>query len=82
MVDYFLNESIHTLFEEFYQGFHKVCGGDALLLFMPHELEGLICGTKEINIAGLRKITRYDGYDEDSQVVEWFWEVMGELTED
>ena len=45
---------------------------------MPHELEGLICGSKNINLKGLRKITRYDGYEEDDEGREEEDTIVGE----
>ena len=43
-VRYILDDSIKKQFDLFHQGFQKVCGGEALKLFEPEELELLICG--------------------------------------
>mmetsp|Transcript_2710 Transcript_2710/g.3166 ORF Transcript_2710/g.3166 Transcript_2710/m.3166 type:complete len:440 (-) Transcript_2710:382-1701(-) len=42
MLEFIFNKSIENQFTAFYRGFHKACGGDALNLFRPEELQGLI----------------------------------------
>lgn len=42
LIDTLFNRSIKHQFNSFYKGFHKVCGGDALNLFRPEELQLLI----------------------------------------
>lgn len=45
-VDYMLTKSVKKQFDAFKRGFVKVCGGPALELFLPAELELLICGSE------------------------------------
>eukprot|EP00602_Paraphysomonas_sp_CaronLab_P008247 CAMPEP_0185019840 /NCGR_PEP_ID=MMETSP1103-20130426/2420_1 /TAXON_ID=36769 /ORGANISM="Paraphysomonas bandaiensis, Strain Caron Lab Isolate" /LENGTH=687 /DNA_ID=CAMNT_0027550361 /DNA_START=26 /DNA_END=2086 /DNA_ORIENTATION=+ len=73
-VDYMLNASVALQFNAFDRGFKKVCGGAALDLFAPSELELLICGNPELDFAALEEGTRYDdGYDGSEKVIKDFW---------
>ena len=63
-------------FTSFYKGFHNACGGLALTLFRPKELQGLICGTKVLDFASMKRETRYDGYEGDEEILEWFWDIL------
>lgn len=47
----------------------QLCGGPALKLFRPEELEKLICGGQNLDFLALEKHTIYDdGYTAQSQV--------------
>jgi hypothetical protein len=37
-----------------------VCGGDALNLFHPQELELLLCGAPDLDFHALEKVTQYE----------------------
>ena len=76
LIDFIFNKSIATPFKSFYKGFHKACGGDALTLFRPEELQGLICGCKTLDFVAMKRETRYDGYEGDEEVIDWFWEII------
>lgn len=45
IVDHIFNTSIQAQFKSFYDGFHWACGGYALDLVYPGELDGIICGS-------------------------------------
>lgn len=36
----------------------------------------LICGKEDLDFKELERSTRYDGFDENTQVVKWFWEIL------
>jgi ubiquitin-protein ligase E3 A len=76
LIETIFNRSIRNQFNSFYKGFHKVCGGDALNLFRPEELQLLICGCKVLDFAGMKRETRYEGYEGDEEVIEWFWDIL------
>lgn len=81
MIDYIFNTSIKAQFDAFYKGFHKACGGHALELFRPEELEKLICGSKLLDFKSMKRETRYDGYEGDEEVITWLWDILlDELT--
>eukprot|EP00195_Chlamydomonas_chlamydogama_P006855 CAMPEP_0202911740 /NCGR_PEP_ID=MMETSP1392-20130828/55763_1 /ASSEMBLY_ACC=CAM_ASM_000868 /TAXON_ID=225041 /ORGANISM="Chlamydomonas chlamydogama, Strain SAG 11-48b" /LENGTH=556 /DNA_ID=CAMNT_0049602365 /DNA_START=33 /DNA_END=1703 /DNA_ORIENTATION=- len=69
-------------FTHFRAGFLRLCSGNALEWFRPEELELLVCGGRELDLAALEQHTLYDdGFTAESQVVRWFWEVVHALDE-
>ncbi|UPQ97120.1 chromosome condensation regulation protein [Chloropicon primus] len=75
--NFLLEESIASQFNAFSQGFHQVCGGPALALFRPEELELLVCGQPSLDFGALELSTHYDaGYTNDSPIVKAFWEII------
>lgn len=55
-VDYIFNTSVAALFECFYAGFHKVCGGKVLELFQPNELQAMVIGNTNYDWTELEKV--------------------------
>lgn len=55
-VDYVFNTSVAPLFECFYAGFHKVCGGKVLELFQPNELQAMVIGNTNYDWTELEKV--------------------------
>lgn len=79
-VSWCLVKSVEQQFEAFARGFRKVCGGAALNLFEPVELELLVCGSPQLNFVELEKGTRYeDGFAESHAVVRYFWAELHSL---
>ncbi|XP_023183784.1 probable E3 ubiquitin-protein ligase HERC4 isoform X1 [Xiphophorus maculatus] len=79
-VDYVFNKSVASLFEGFYSGFHKVCGGRVLDLFQPSELQAMIIGNTNYDWTELEKSTEYKGeYWAEHPTIKLFWEVFHEL---
>uniref|UniRef100_A0A8C4R2J3 HECT and RLD domain containing E3 ubiquitin protein ligase 4 n=1 Tax=Eptatretus burgeri TaxID=7764 RepID=A0A8C4R2J3_EPTBU len=75
--DYLFNQSVHPMFEEFYNGFHKVCGGQVLQLFQPSELMAMVIGNTNYDWEELEK---YKGeYWSGHPTIKLFWEVFHEL---
>ncbi|XP_070697614.1 probable E3 ubiquitin-protein ligase HERC4 isoform X1 [Pempheris klunzingeri] len=76
-VDYVFNTSVAPLFECFYAGFHKVCGGKVLELFQPNELQAMVIGNTNYDWTELQKSTEYKGeYWTDHPTIRLFWEVF------
>lgn len=79
-VRYLLDSSVARQFEPFKRGFYKVCGGNALSLFRPEEIELLVRGSDEpLDIASIRSVAQYDGWksrsqEEEEVTVQWFWQ--------
>jgi len=49
----------------------------------PEDLEMIICGSKVLDFEKLKEATRYhDGYNENSETVKYFWQVVNEFTEE
>ncbi|GCB64177.1 probable E3 ubiquitin-protein ligase HERC4 isoform X1 [Scyliorhinus torazame] len=79
-VDYVFNKSIASLFDGFYEGFHKVCGGKVLQLFQPNELQAMVIGNANYDWNEWEKNTEYKGeYWADHPTIKLFWEVFHEL---
>ncbi|XP_040034961.2 putative E3 ubiquitin-protein ligase HERC4 [Gasterosteus aculeatus] len=79
-VDYVFNTSVASLFECFYAGFHKVCGGKVLELFQPNELQAMVIGNTNYDWTELEKSTEYKGeYWKDHPTIRLFWEVFHSL---
>ncbi|KAB5585348.1 hypothetical protein GE09DRAFT_23016 [Coniochaeta sp. 2T2.1] len=82
-VRYLLDTSVTRQFEPFKRGFFTVCGGNALSLFRPEEIELLVRGSDEpLDIASLRAVAVYDNWpnnrdaDRTEPTVHWFWETF------
>ncbi|RDW75590.1 HECT-domain-containing protein [Coleophoma crateriformis] len=78
-VRYLLDTAVVRQFEPFKRGFFTVCGGNALSLFRPEEIELLIRGSDEhLDIASLRAVCVYENWGVDhpetEPVAQWFWE--------
>lgn len=62
-VRYLLDTSVTRQFEPFKRGFFTVCGGNALSLFQPEEIEKLIRGSEEaLDISSLRAVAIYENW--------------------
>lgn len=82
-VHYMLDVAVARQFEPFKRGFFTVCGGNALSLFRPEEIELLVRGSEEaLDVASLRAVATYDNWSnprpEMEPVVQWFWELFTE----
>ena len=49
---------------------------------VTQEMELLICGLPDIDVQDLRANTDYSGYQSTDQVVQWFWQVVGDMEPD
>ncbi|KAI9681396.1 MAG: putative E3 ubiquitin-protein ligase [Caeruleum heppii] len=84
-IRYLLDTSVARQFEPFKRGFFTVCGGNALALFRPEEIELLIRGSDEpLDISSLRAVAVYENWrvtdpGEHEPVVVWFWDFFGRL---
>jgi len=75
-VQWVLVESVAEQFESFRKGFNRVCGGEALEMFRPSELELLVCGNPVLDFEALESVTHYDdGFEASSPAVQHFWKV-------
>lgn len=78
-IHYLLDTAVARQYEPFKRGFFTVCGGNALSLFRPEEIELLVRGSDEhLDVATLRAVAVYDGWGTSRQalnepVIEWFW---------
>jgi E3 ubiquitin-protein ligase HECTD2 len=76
-IRYLLDTAVARQYEPFKRGFFSVCGGNALSLFRPEEIELLIRGSDEpLDVASLRGVATYENWKEDDSVINWFWEIL------
>ena len=79
-VRHLLYFSVKTPFDAFLQGFAKVCDSEVLDWFHPDEIELLVCGSQALDFEDLKQGARYDGFDEDSQIIKNLWSIVLEMT--
>ena len=85
-IRYLLDTSVARQYEPFKRGFYTVCGGNALSLFRPEEIELLVRGSEEpLDVATLRAVAIYDGWGKginvsNEPVVAWFWDAFGKAS--
>ena len=48
--------------------------------FTSPELQYLVNGSQEICIQTIRENTIYEGYSSNHEIIQWFWEVLEEMT--
>lgn len=78
--DYVFDRSVAPLFESFYAGFHKVCGGKVLELFQPNELQAMVIGNTNYDWRELEKTTEYKGeYWAEHPTIKFFWQTFHTL---
>ncbi|KAI9692622.1 MAG: putative E3 ubiquitin-protein ligase [Bogoriella megaspora] len=64
-VRYLLDTAVSRQFEPFKRGFFTVCGGNALSLFRPEEIELLVRGSDEpLDVSSIRAVAVYDGWSD------------------
>jgi E3 ubiquitin-protein ligase NEDD4 len=65
------------------RGFYDVIPPPLLAVFDPRELELLLCGMPDIDVADWQRHTHYRGEYESRRdthrVIRWFWEALGEF---
>ncbi|EHA48235.1 ubiquitin-protein ligase E3A [Pyricularia oryzae 70-15] len=62
-VRYILDTAVARQFDPFKRGFFTVCGGNALSLFRPEEIELLVRGSEEtLDVVSLKSAAEYDGW--------------------
>lgn len=90
-VRFLLDTQVARQFEPFKRGFFTVCGGNALSLFQPEEIELLVRGSDEgLDISSLRGVAQYQNWkfgernvrnpDGEIPLIVWFWELFEEAT--
>lgn len=87
-VKYLLDTAVTRQFEPFKRGFFTVCGGNALSLFRPEEIELLVRGSDEpLDIDALRISAEYENWghkntkpDRTEPTLMWFWESFERAT--
>uniref|UniRef100_A0A671N759 E3 ubiquitin-protein ligase HACE1 n=1 Tax=Sinocyclocheilus anshuiensis TaxID=1608454 RepID=A0A671N759_9TELE len=78
-----MTRAIQPQINAFLQGFHTFIPPSLIQLFDEYELELLLSGMPEIDVMDWKKNTEYtSGYDLQEPVIQWFWEVVENLTQE
>ncbi|KFB50142.1 hypothetical protein ZHAS_00018200 [Anopheles sinensis] len=78
-----LNYRIHEFDEQVKavrDGMSKVIPVPLLSLFSASELQAMVCGSPDIPLCLLKTVATYKGVESTAPLVQWFWEVMEEFT--
>ncbi|KAI9741285.1 MAG: putative E3 ubiquitin-protein ligase [Cirrosporium novae-zelandiae] len=84
-IKYLLETAVSRQFEPFKRGFFTVCGGNALSLFRPEEIELLVRGSDEpLDVSCLRNAAKYENWGKSPPdrmpAVCWFWDFVARIT--
>ncbi|XP_065444339.1 E3 ubiquitin-protein ligase HACE1 isoform X8 [Chrysemys picta bellii] len=78
-----MTRAIQPQINAFLQGFHMFIPPSLIQLFDEYELELLLSGMPEIDVSDWIKNTEYtSGYEREDPVIQWFWDVVEELTQE
>jgi hypothetical protein len=64
------------------QGLFRMVPRELLAVFSPEEIRELLAGASQIDVNEWEMATVYEGYDKDSQVVKWFWQIVRDMDEE
>ena len=67
------------MLNSFMDGLSNVFPDEILTLFTGEEIRDVFCGNSDIDVDLLRRVVEYEGYDEDDDVIEYFWETLREM---
>ncbi|KAK1745265.1 HECT domain-containing protein [Skeletonema marinoi] len=68
------------LLNSFAEGISSVLPVELLSAFTGEQLRDIMCGNPDIDVEMLRRVTEYEGYNNDDDVISHFWEVLREMT--
>ncbi|XP_029622148.1 probable E3 ubiquitin-protein ligase HERC3 [Salmo trutta] len=81
-VDMKLNKSVQSQFADFEKGFHKGFPIQAWRMFLPEELMTLLQGDDNYEWDKLRENAQYQGYRPTDDIIQNFWIVFMEFSEE
>lgn len=73
-----ISKRVEEQFKAFIDGFNELIPQELVNVFDERELELLIGGLAEIDVEDWKKHTDYRGYQENDQVIQWFWRCIKE----
>ncbi|MGH0129573.1 UNVERIFIED_CONTAM: hypothetical protein FKN15_039081 [Acipenser sinensis] len=74
-----LSRGVEEQTEAFFEGFNEVLPQQYLQYFDAKELEVLLCGMQEIDLADWQRSTIYRHYARSSKQIIWFWQFVKEM---
>lgn len=79
--EYKLKEEIQEGLSAFLEGFYLIIKPEWFEIFTVSDLNLLISGVPSIDLKEIKKDVQYSGWDEDSDTIKWFWEILEEFSE-
>ena len=64
----------------FRRGLDEVLCGALRGILRGRELEELVVGVGDVDVAALRSATKYEGFEPTDREIEWFWRALGEFS--
>ncbi|XP_036386793.1 E3 ubiquitin-protein ligase Itchy-like [Megalops cyprinoides] len=74
-----LSRGVEEQTQAFFEGFNEVLPQQYLQYFDAKELEVMLCGMQEIDLADWQRNTIYRHYARSSKPVLWFWQLIKEM---
>uniref|UniRef100_A0A4W5MHZ5 E3 ubiquitin-protein ligase n=1 Tax=Hucho hucho TaxID=62062 RepID=A0A4W5MHZ5_9TELE len=74
-----LSRGVEEQTQAFFEGFNEVLPQQYLQYFDAKELEVMLCGMQEIDLADWQRNTIYRHYARSSKQVLWFWQLIKEM---
>ncbi|XP_001367042.1 NEDD4-like E3 ubiquitin-protein ligase WWP2 isoform X1 [Monodelphis domestica] len=79
LTDWRFTRGVEEQTKAFLDGFNEVAPLEWLRYFDEKELELMLCGMQEIDMADWQKNTIYRHYTKNSRPIQWFWQVVKEM---
>lgn len=78
---FILKDSVLCQILAFVEGFRLIANMEGFLQHVNcYELERIVCGDPNMKIEDLQKVSKYEGgYAADTQIVQWFWDIVNEM---
>ena len=71
-----MSAAIKSQIESFLDGLYDLVPAHLISIFSPTELELLICGLPDVDIADMKCNTEYQGFRASDPIIQWFWETL------
>ncbi|CAD8110611.1 unnamed protein product [Paramecium sonneborni] len=78
--DWYLNKLVKNQFDLLNSGFKSVVDGDGIKQFSGEKLQALIIGLPHFDLKDLELVTKYDGFDANSEYIRYFWSCIHSLS--
>ncbi|EME29644.1 ubiquitin-protein ligase E3, partial [Galdieria sulphuraria] len=82
VTDLRMTRSIQHQINSFLEGFHELIAQEDIRVFNEIELELLMSGLPDIDIADLKANIEYSGYTASSPQIQWFWQAVSEMSKE
>ena len=77
-----LYDTIKLQIDALLKGFYSIIPQNLISIFNHRELELVISGLPTINISDWKNNTIYENYNEESNIIKWFWEIIESFDND